>query len=590
MSIIKILTENLVNQIAAGEVIERPASVVKELVENSIDAGSTIIVLEVKNAGKTLIKVTDNGSGMTKEDLELALKRHATSKISKESDLWNISTMGFRGEALPSISSVSQFTIRSRTKEDLSGTEINCDGGEIIKIKDVGMNIGTCAIVHSLFFNTPARQKYLKQDSTELSHITALINTIALAHPEIAFKLIHNERIIFDLPKSTNLISRISDIFGKATSDAMVPVFYGGSEFKIDGFVGKPVLSRSTSQHQYFFVNKRPIQHFLLANTIREAFHSMLMENKKQVFIVNINIDPSLVDVNVHPRKLEVRFADQQTLIKVIYSAVKSTLEKTDLTPMAFTESKRYMSDNFPKNITHGSFESPTERFAGKNPPSIIQNALSFTKNFLQDRELKSLKQTDENSHASMKSITQISNSYIVAESDEGLVLIDQHAAHERIRYEELMNQYENEKKSIQPLLVPMQIEFTDQEAITIEDNIGIFTVLGFDIENFGGKTFIINSVPNFLSGEDVEQVIKGVLDDILNEKFPTKFQGKSEALIHYIACRSAIKFGQKLSLPEMQALIIKLENVKRPYTCPHGRPTMIKLTLSELEKMFGRK
>jgi DNA mismatch repair protein MutL len=591
MSIIKILSDNLVNQIAAGEVIERPASVVKELVENSIDAGSMDIVVEVKDAGKTLIKVTDNGFGMTKEDLELALKRHATSKISEEKDLWNIHTMGFRGEAVPSISSVSQFTIRSKTKDDLAGTEINCDGGEIVKINDVGMSVGTCVEVRSLFFNTPARQKYLKQDSTEIGHITALLNTIALAHPEISFKFIHNEKIVFDLPKSTDLISRIADIFGKATGDAMLPIFYGGSDFKIDGFIGKPVLSRSTTQHQYFFVNKRPIQHFLLANTIREAFHSMLMENKKPVFIVNINIDPSLVDVNVHPRKLEVRFQDQQALIRTMYNATKAALEKTDLTPLAFTESQRYMADSFPKNITQSNSQSYSKNYSvPKNPPSTIQEALSFTKNFLQERDAQPLQNTSNEEHVSLKSISQISNSYIVAESDEGLVLIDQHAAHERVRYEELMNQFENENKSVQPLLVPAQMEFTDQEALLIEENIGIFTVLGFDIQNFGGRTFVINAVPSFLSGEDIDEVIKGVLDDIINEKSPTKFQGKSEAVIHYMACRSAIKFGQKLQLPEMQALIMKMEKLKRPYTCPHGRPTMIKLTLSELERMFGRK
>lgn len=591
MSIIKILPDNLVNQIAAGEVVERPASVVKELTENSIDAGSTDIIIEIKDAGKTLIKVTDNGFGMSKEDLELALKRHATSKLSEEKDLWNIHTMGFRGEAVPSISSVSQFTIRSKTKDDLAGTEINCDGGEIIKMSEVGMNVGTCVEVRSLFFNTPARQKYLKQDSTEIGHITALLNTIALAHPEISFKLIHNDKVIFDLAKTTDLISRVADIFGKATSDAMLPIFYGGSDFQFDGFIGKPLLSRSTTQHQYFFVNKRPIQHFLLANTIREAFHSMLMENKKPVFIININIDPSLVDVNVHPRKLEVRFADQQALIRTMYNATKSALEKNDLTPMAFTESSRYMADSFPKNITREPSQNYSQHYSiPKNSQSTAQEALSFTKNFLQERDSQPLQNSSRDEGNSLKSISQISNSYIVAESNEGLVLIDQHAAHERVRYEELMDQFENENKSIQPLLVPAQMEFTDQEARLIEENIGIFTVLGFDIQPFGGRTFIINAVPSFLSKEDIDGVIKGVLDDIVNEKNPTKFQGNTEAVINYMACRSAIKFGQKLSLLEMQSLIMQMEKLKRPYTCPHGRPTMIKLTLSELERMFGRK
>jgi DNA mismatch repair protein MutL len=588
MSIIKILSDNLINQIAAGEVVERPSSVVKELVENSIDAGATSVVIEIKNAGKTLIKVTDNGIGMDKEDLQLALKRHATSKINSESDLWNIHTMGFRGEAIPSISSVSQFTMRSRKNDSIGGTEINCDGGEMVNIKDAGMNVGTTVEVRSLFFNTPARQKYLKQDSTELGHITALLDTIALAHPEIAFKLIHNDKIVFDLSKSTDLISRIADVFGGATSEAMIPVFYGGSEFKIDGFIGKPVLARSTSQHQYFFVNKRPIQHFLLANTIREAFHSMLMENKKPVFIVNINIDPSLVDVNVHPKKLEVRFVDQHSLIRVMYNAVKTALDKTNLTPKAFTETTRYMSDSFPKRDHSPSGDSFKPSFPAQRTP--IQDAMTFTKNFLQERELKPLHADSEDTATSMHSITQISNCYIVAENTDGLILIDQHAAHERVRYEELMNQFENEQKSIQPLLMPIEIEFTNQEASQVNDNLEIFKALGFEIENASDKIFIINAVPSFLSKEDIEDVVKGVLDDILNEKSPTKFQGKSEAVIHYMACRSAIKFGQKLNQPEMQALILKMEKLKRPYTCPHGRPTMISLTLSELERMFGRK
>lgn len=585
MSIIKILSENLINQIAAGEVVERPASVVKELVENSLDAQSTSIVVEVKNAGKTLIKITDNGIGMTREDLQLALQRHATSKLRSEADLWNIHTMGFRGEALPSISSVSQFTIRSKTKDDLGGSEINCDGGEIVNIKDVGMSTGTCIEVRSLFFNTPARQKYLKQESTELSHITATLNTIALANPEVAFKFIHNDKVVFDLPRSTDFISRISDIFGKATSEAMLPVFYGGSEFKIDGFVGKPVISRSTSQHQYFFVNKRPIQHFVLANAIREAFHSMLMENKKPVFVINIEIDPSLVDVNVHPRKLEVRFADQQTLIRVMYNAVKTALDKHDLTPKGFTESRRYMADAFP--VSRPSTSTPSRDF---HNTGTIQDALSFTKDFLKTRETKSMYEIRMEEPATMKSVTQIANAYIVAENAEGLILIDQHAAHERVRYEELMNQFETEQKSIQPLLVPLQMEFEASEVPVLNENLNIFKDLGFEIEPFGGNTFVINGVPSFLSKEDIDQVVKGVLDDIVNSKTATKFQGKSEAVVHYMACRSAIKFGQKLNQPEMQALISKLEKLNRPYTCPHGRPTMISLTLSELEKMFGRK
>lgn len=575
MSLIKILPENLINQIAAGEVVERPASVVKELVENSIDAGADEIVVEIKDAGKTFIKITDNGCGMSPEDLELALQRHATSKIFGEADLWKIKTMGFRGEALASIASVSKLIIRSKRNEDLAGTELQTEGGEIRIKQEVGMKTGTCVEVYNLFFNTPARQKYLKQDSTELNHITAMLNTIALGNPDLAFKFVHDGRIVFDLPAVTDFISRVADVFGKATADAMLPVFYGGNEFKIDGFIGKPLLSRSTSQYQYFFVNKRPIQHFLLANTIKSAFHSMLMEDKKPVFILNITIDPALIDVNVHPRKTEIRFEDQQTMVKVMYGCVKAALEKNSLMPKGFTESVRYMSDRFPRDVS-------TAGQAGLPEQTLFDDLLTGQRQSQNPGQFRN--------SPSMKSVTQISNSYIVAEDEDGLILIDQHAAHERVRYEQLMDQFENQQKSVQPLLMPLQMELTKEEVDMIEQNKKIFDDLGFEIEPFGGNTFVVHAVPAFLSKEDLEQVVRGVLDDIFNQKNSSKIHGDVEKILTYMACRSAIKFGQKLNLPEMQSLIMQMDKLKRPYTCPHGRPTMISLTLSELERMFGRK
>lgn len=586
MSLIKILPENLVNQIAAGEVVERPASVVKELVENSIDAGAENIIVELKNGGETFIKVIDNGSGMSKEDCELALQRHATSKISEEADLWKINTMGFRGEAIASIASVSRLTIKSKRESDMAGTELYCEGGEILTIKETGMSTGSRMEVSNLFFNTPVRQKYLKKESTELAQVSSLLNSIALAHPEVSLKLIHNGKTIFDLPRVTDLISRISDIFGIATAEAMIPVFFGGSAFQIDGFIGKPAISRSSTKHQYFFVNGRPIQHYLLANTIKSAFHSLLMENKKPVFLLNIKIDPALIDVNVHPRKVEIRFEDQQTLIKAVYGCVKTALEKNVLMPKGFTESRSYMSDSFPKiesggygsGYGSGAFQMPKRR-------GDVQDAMDFSQNIMAERETQSIKEKP-----SMQSISQVANSYIVAQNEDGLVLVDQHAAHERVRYEQLMNQLEAQEKAVQPLLTPLQIEFTSSEVMLVEDNLEVFEKLGFEIEPFGGNTFIINGVPSFLAGEDVDQVVRGVLDDISNEKAPSKLQGRIEEIVNYMACRSAIKFGQRLNLPEMQALIQQMDELKRPYTCPHGRPTMVSLSLSELEKMFGRK
>jgi len=608
MSLIKVLPENLVNQIAAGEVVERPASVVKELMENSLDAGAERIVVEVKDGGKSFIKVSDNGGGMSREDCELALKRHATSKISEEADLWKIKTMGFRGEALASIASVAKMTLKSKRAEDQAGVQIDADGGEILSIKDVGMSDGTRIEVYDLFFNTPARQKYLSKDSTELSHITALFNKMALANPGVALKLIHNEKSVMDLPKVTDLGARISDVFGKATFEAMIPVFYGGSDFKVEGFVGKPLLSRSSSKHQYFFVNGRPIQHFILANTIKQAFHSMLMENKKPVFVVNISIDPGLIDVNVHPRKVEIRFEDQQTVIKRMYNCVKAALEKHNLIPKGYSESRRYMSeglsgggDSGGDRVNYGGSDwgsggekvrisskvSPVKLFGGGKSGGNVQDALDFSKEMFEKRNFQGL---EDNEQLSCFPVAQVADSYIVAQNEEGLVLIDQHAAHERVRYEQLMDQFENQKKSSQNLLTPLEIEFSADEVTLMKENEKIFEDLGFEISEFGGKSYVVQSVPVFFVKEDIDQVIKGVLDDIINQKSPSKFQGRSEEIITYMACRSAIKFGKKLGHDEMRELIKQMDNLKRPYTCPHGRPTMVSLTLDEMARMFGRK
>jgi len=575
MSIIKILPENLINQIAAGEVIERPASVIKELVENSIDAGATEIVVEIKDAGKTLVKISDNGCGMERADAEKSLLRHATSKISEEKDLWSISTMGFRGEALASIASVSQMVLKTKMSGGNVGTEIICDGGAVKTIQDCGMKDGTIIEVNNLFFNTPARSKYLKQDSTELTHIIALLNTIALANFGISFRLIHNGKLGFDLPKTTDLLRRISDIFGQATADAMVPIFYGGSDFKMSGFIGKPVISRSDTRHQYIFVNKRPIQHHLIAYKIKEAMHSMLMEGKKPVFMINIEIDPSLIDVNVHPRKLEIRFEDESKILKTIYSAAKMATESHDLTPKAFVEANRYMSDRMPTY--------------GKEPAGTVGEALEFIGEFASPRAQRDLF-FENKKQFSLKAVTQISNAYIVAENEAGLVLVDQHAAHERVRYFELIDQLNSQKKKTQPLLMPEDLPLAADEIETLKANIKIFEELGFEIEEGSGNSLTLYAVPAMLSGEEIPDVINGVLDDINKEKLPTNLKGRQETIIHYMACRSAIKFGKKLSIDEMDALLDQMEKIERPYTCPHGRPTMIKLTFDELNRMFGRK
>ncbi len=605
MGKIKLLSETLINQIAAGEVVERPSSCVKELIENSIDAGANEIVIEIKNAGKDLIKITDNGCGMDREDAEMALLRHATSKIIAEKDLWNIATMGFRGEAIASIASVSKMILKTKTRDNNAGTEIVCEGGEIKTIQDCGMKDGTQIEVCDLFYNTPAREKYLRKDTTELTNIIATVNTIALAHPEISFRLINNDKIHFDLPKTDDIQRRIADIFGKATMDAMIPIFYGGSDFKINGFIGKPVIARGDSKHQYIFVNRRPIQHHLIAYKVKEAFHSMLMEGKKPVFIMNIEIDPSLIDVNVHPRKTEIRFEDESMVLRTVFGSVNTALDSHNLVPKAYTEASRYMSDKFPQDHAGSSYSggnygadfasSSTENF-GVDLPEKVGGDFSgnFGGNFNGDfsrligREQSSLELGDEK--LGMKAVTQVANSYIIAQNNDGLVLVDQHAAHERIRYFELMDQFISQQKRIQPLLVSQDLELTFDEIEILKSNLEIFSGLGFEIEEGPSNTMTIYAVPAMLSSEDINDVVHGVLTDISKEKIPSNVQGKREAVIHYMACRSAIKFGQKLNLPEMDSLIEQMEKIDRPYTCPHGRPTMITLSFDELQRMFGRK
>jgi DNA mismatch repair protein MutL len=655
MAEIKLLDEVLINQIAAGEVVERPANAIKELVENSIDAGAKNICVEIEEAGKKLISVIDDGKGIMKDDLELAISRHATSKIREEKDLWSIYTLGFRGEALSSIASVSKMSIKSKRIGTDIAYELNTEGGELKNMQEISMNTGTIICVREIFFNTPARKKFLKSDSNEVSNISALLYSIALSYPQIAFKLIHNSKTVFDLNSVSNFKSRIIDIYGKNIEESLIPVFYDGVELKINGFIGKPSISRSNTKHQFFFVNGRFIRNSGLSALLKQAYRSMLMEHKNPVFFINIEIPPAQIDVNIHPKKTEIRFFNQSEVQKIVYRMVKNALEKNDLSPRGLindmsmknkegfgemarrdevggASGNRFDAVNFDESLDKGreakdsfanglnandsralvSYNNESRRFdsfANRSNPNIngafnsqvkannfeksnVQgksksDALDFSKKFLQSEFFE--REKGDFREGSLKVLTQLNNAYIIAEDSGELVLIDQHAGHERVRYEELMDQYENHKKEIQNLLIPEQIELRGDEKVLIEENLDIFEKLGFEIENFGGNSFNVYGVPKFLVNENIEEIIKGVLDDIINDKEASKLQGKSEAMITYMACRSAIKFGQKLGVDEMYALVKQMKELKRPYTCPHGRPTMVNLDMKSLEKMFGR-
>ncbi len=599
MSEIKLLDDVLISQIAAGEVVERPSNAIKELVENSIDAGAKNIIVEVEEGGKKLISVIDDGKGIYKDDLELAVMRHATSKISEEKDLFKLFTLGFRGEALSSIASVSKLNIKSRREGEISGFSLNVNGGELENKIEIAMNTGTTVIAREIFFNTPARRKFLKSDSSEISNISATLYGIALSYPEISFKLTHNSRTVFNLSRVSSFKSRIIDIFGESLKDAILPVFFDGVQFKIDGFIGKPTVSRSNTKQQFLFVNGRSVKHAGISALIKQAYHSMLMEHKNPAFFINLRIDPELIDVNVHPKKSEIRFLNQQEILSVVYKMVKHSLEQNNLMP------KGLISDMSGGDFFKASFEMKQDFSRSKNVPSsgssnnfskansgdLKGDAMNFSKSFLSPAKLPEIEERTHNGlfENEIKVFTQINNSYIIAQDNAEIVLIDQHAAHERVMFEKFMDQFENSEKQTQNLLIPQLIELAPDERIIVEENLSVFKDLGFDIESFGGNSVNISGVPKFLVKENLEEIIKGVVDDILNNVKASKFQGKTEAIITYMSCRGAIKFGQKLSEVEMIALIKQMKELKRPYTCPHGRPTMISLDKDSLEKMFGR-
>ena len=453
MSIIKVLPENLVNQIAAGEVVERPASVVKELVENSIDAGASRIVLEVDGAGDELIRITDNGIGMDSQDAVLAFERHATSKIKSKDDLFNISSMGFRGEAIASIASVSTMTMRTKRDEDEVGRLIESVGGSIEKNEEVSCTNGTQIEVRNLFYNTPARKKYLKTPNTEYQQILGVFQKVALANPGIHLKIIHNGKLGFEYPKCDGLLDRVRDVLGKNVSENCLPIFYGHKEIQVEGYIGKPELGRSGSKHQHLFINGRPVVHHLFNYALAEAYHSLLMDGKKPFFVINVIIAPELIDVNVHPRKLEIRFQNQNEIFKILMKAAKTTLEKNVLMP------------DFKANR---EIERPTD--------NQVKAAFEFTEKLtgadhMPGRFNKYTYEQENAEELSMVPLSQIARSYILAENAEGLVLIDQHAAHERVRYEELMNQFEKQDPEKQQLLLPENIELSAMEAKIFENN-----------------------------------------------------------------------------------------------------------------------
>ncbi len=692
MGHIIVLDENTSNKIAAGEVVEKPASVVKELVENSIDAGATSISVDIKNGGISYIKVTDNGSGMDEDDVEIAFERHATSKIKRAEDLDSIITMGFRGEALASIAAVSSVELQTRAAGNTYGMYVHISGGTLREVRQTGCPVGTTFIIRDLFYNTPARYKFLKKDSTEAGYISDTISRIALGNPEISFKLTSGRALLLHTPGNNDVKSAIYSIYGKEIIKELIEVGYQDEKYKITGYIGKPEAARANRNYQSLYINKRYVKSKMVSYAVEQAYSNILMKNKFPFFVLNIELNPLLVDANVSPAKTEVRFAEESFLSRAIYMAVSKALssdtlfnpvtlptkdreifkfKSADPKPDYVQEELRY---NFEQKTTEGipvrenkslttepdspgnsisismpeqpadkkpitaglkvntkvseeqeirSFTEALKPLArtdisssGRGPANLLQPGQTVPDNYIPSgvespiilespiiREETSpdmqnagrtaaeeipRKKSPELDLTAMKYIGQAFSTYIILQNGEELVLVDQHAAHERIIYEKLKIKYEEQENTTQLLLEPAVIQFQALELNEIKARQEMLNKVGFDFEGFGNNSIIIRGIPYLLEGCSPKDVFLELADKIFSSLKPV-VTPLADEIIHTIACKAAIKANRKLDDSEVDRLLEELASAGSRYTCPHGRPTVIRLTKYEIEKMFKR-
>lgn len=578
------LPPSLVAKIAAGEVVERPASVVKELLENSLDAGAKNIKINIEKAGLKKISVIDDGCGMKEKDLLECYKPHTTSKIATEEDLLMLQYFGFRGEALASLAAVSQLVIRSKIADDEIGREMKLINRHPVELNPIGMANGTQIVVANLFENTPARRKYLKSQTTELNQIINLTSKVALANPTIGFSLWHHEKILFELPAGQNLLERIRSIFGDKIYQHLVPVNFQHEKLSISGFIGKPQIAGRLRSRQLLSANQRLFRSVHLSQVIKDAYGVLLDVRLFPVFILDLHLPTEMMDVNIHPRKEEIKFLEQTNLVQTLQQAIKTSLAATDLSYQGLEHPAFYQfADAQTGNLLfHDSQNSaaPTDCL-DSNPVKNNYTAWLLKKN----TQLWNLKNPNEE-----QPILQIHNLYLLKETTEGLLIVDQHAAHERILYEEFKTSFENQHHQGQHhrLSHPVIFDLPIIESNLLIEQLDNFQKLGFEIEHFGNNSFKINQVPQIFQKRDLPSLVAEVLDDLSQDQnFSLDVQ--SEKTIAYLACRAAIKAGDPLNEEERRKLLDKLEATKSLYTCPHGRPVQIKISLSDLHRLFRR-
>ncbi|MBI3307394.1 MAG: DNA mismatch repair endonuclease MutL [Candidatus Omnitrophica bacterium] len=590
MGIIRVLSEKVANKIAAGEVIERPASIIKELVENSLDAGATSVEIEIRHGGKSLIRVSDNGSGMTADDAELAFQRHATSKISSADDLMCIESFGFRGEALPSIAAVSRTTLTTRSKGKSAGVQISFEGGVMSTAREASVREGTIVEVRDLFFNTPARRKFIKTDSTELGHIMDMVSRLALARLEVRFLLKDMGKTIYDFLPGENLLTRACKILGGELKKDLMAFDTEKNGVRIYGLIGKPRLSRATRADQIFFINHRWVRSSTLSFALQAAYHGLLMHGQYPVAVLFLEVDSGRVDVNVHPTKQEVRISNEANIKTFIKEAIREKLDQEgDLAPELKRSAapapffpKQSFTAREAKNYLQTSEFSTQKALAVAEPGAYLQE-LKESRELLEPIRLKKFSIT--------KVLGQIHHTFIVAETEEGFVVVDQHAAHERVMFEALRKALKSKKPERQNLLMDEILEVHPKLRQTLIKSLPLLERLGFEIEEFGEKDFVIRAYPAILKDENPVIVLKNFLAEKEEGNIRTSVEGREEEVAALIACkRKSVKARDVMSFHDMKALLESLAECENPFNCPHGRPSFFKQSFSDLEKQFKRK
>jgi DNA mismatch repair protein MutL len=620
---IRILPANLVSQIAAGEVVERPASVVKELIENAIDAGATDLTIETRDGGRSFIRISDNGTGIPAAEVELAFGRHATSKLTSAADLSHITTLGFRGEALASIAAVAKVTCLTRAREETVGTRLSVAGGSIVERSSVGAPAGTVVAVENLFYSVPARLKFLKSDTTERRQIDALISRYAMAYPAIRFNLIHNGRTSFQTTGNGSLPDVLIAVYGPEVAEQMIQLpspddpflssgeshgeAWHGSGVRVSGYISAPALSRANRNDMTIFVNGRWVQDRGLNAAVLQAYHTLLMVGRFPLFIVRVELNPEDVDVNVHPAKTEVRFRNSDAIFRVVQRTVRRTL--VDHAPIPHVQPATPVSAWQPSFDTH---EAPSSQLARLEQLRSLQPARPEAGSGMQDTSSQERSQAAADSafrtpHSEinppatndqlltthyrlppLRVIGQIGAMYVIAEGPDGMYLVDQHAAHERVLYEQFLADKAALNIAIQHLLDPIPVEVSPAESALLEEHREVLSAIGLQLEPFGGSTWLVRSIPALLINDDIRVALNELMADLLAGDLP--FAANEEAkLITRVCKRAAVKGGQVLSLPEMNELIRQLEQCAAPRTCPHGRPTLIHFSATQMAREFGR-